>query len=246
MQLFQVINRSALLALLSSPFHAHAQRSQNADGQELSPYNQNLTLRFFKDGHDDTCNYYDSRDALTFTTSSIPIVPHCFSLGDLFGGNATQGFVNQTWNLGSGRFGDEQAGIYWTLLNADKYDRSANYSRVLYRHHVVQAYDDIWKEGHLSNMMATIYGGEDCSELDPNDDQNLLNWFGYSCWSADEGDCGNTPYPLTSFNLASVDQRSDRKCWLHSELGAAVHGFSSSRAIMGAFASVSLAVWLAL
>ncbi|KAI4637665.1 hypothetical protein J4E83_000482 [Alternaria metachromatica] len=139
---------------------------------------QNLTLRFFKDGHDDTCNYYDSRDALTFTTSSIPIVPHCFSLGDLFGGNATQGFVNQTWNLGSNRFGDEQAGIYWTLLNADKYDRSANYSRVLYRHHVVQAYDDIWKEGHLSNMMATVYGGEDCSELDPNDDQNLLNWFG--------------------------------------------------------------------
>ncbi|KAI4929551.1 uncharacterized protein J4E92_005216 [Alternaria infectoria] len=139
---------------------------------------QNLTLRFFKDGHDDTCNYYDSRDALTFTTSSIPVVPHCFSLGDLFGGNATQGFVNQTWNLGSNRFGDEQAGIYWTLLNADKYDRSANYSRVLYRHHVVQAYDDIWKEGHLSNMMATVYGGEDCSELDPNDDQNLLNWFG--------------------------------------------------------------------
>ncbi|KAI4629702.1 uncharacterized protein J4E87_002888 [Alternaria ethzedia] len=180
MQLFQVIKRSALLAILSSPFHAHAQASQNADGQELSPYNQNLTLRFFKDGHDDTCNYYDSRDALTFTTSSIPVVPHCFSLGDLFGGNATQGFVNQTWNLGSNRFGDEQAGIYWTLLNADKYDRSANYSRVLYRHHVVQAYDDIWKEGHLSNMMATVYGGEDCSELDPNDDQNLLNWFGYS------------------------------------------------------------------
>jgi len=38
MQLFQVINRSAFLALLSSPSYAHAQASQNADGQELSPY----------------------------------------------------------------------------------------------------------------------------------------------------------------------------------------------------------------
>lgn len=110
----------------------------------------------------------------------------------------------------------------------------------------MQASDDIWKEGHLSNIWVTIDGGEDCSELDPNDDENLLNWFGYNCWGADEGNCGNTPYPINSFKVYPGNQKSDRKCWLHAELGAAVHGFSSSRAVMGAFASVSLALWLAL
>ncbi|KAI4936272.1 hypothetical protein J4E85_001601 [Alternaria conjuncta] len=246
MQLLQIINRSAFLALLSSPLYAHAQRSQNADGEELSPYNRNLTLRFFKDGHDDTCDYYNSRDALTFTTDSIPVVQHCFSLADLFGGNATQGFVNQTSNLGYIPFGEANAGIYWTILNAEKYDRSANYSRVLYRYHVANPADDRYEQGHLTSVWVTINGGEDCSEGDPNDDENLLDWFGYNCWGADEGNCGNTPYPINSFNIYPGDADNDRSCWLHSELGAAVHGFSSSRAIMGAFASVSLAVWLAL
>jgi hypothetical protein len=207
---------------------------------------QNLTLRFFKNGHDDTCDYYDSTDALTFTTSSIPIVQHCFSLAGLFGGNSTQGFVNQTSNLGSNVFSPQEAGIHWSLENADKYDSAANYSRVLYRYHVSNPAGDEYKEGQLTNVWVTIDGGDDCSELDPTDDTNLLDWFGYNCWGADKGNCGNTPYPINSFNIYPGDMDADRKCWLHAKLGAAVHGFSSSRVVMGAFASVSLAFWLAL
>ncbi|KAF2999897.1 hypothetical protein E8E13_008476 [Curvularia kusanoi] len=78
------------LALLSLPTTTQAQGSDSL--------NLNLTLRFFTSSQDDCCDLSATSQALTFTTNSIPVLPVCFDLVDLFGGNATSGFVNQTGN----------------------------------------------------------------------------------------------------------------------------------------------------
>ena len=96
----------------------------------------NLTLRFFTQPQDeDTCSYYNTSSALTFTSRSIPVTCHCFNLADLFGGTATSRFINQTRNAGYTVDGRD-LGIIWQLENADLWDPSANYSSVLYRQHI--------------------------------------------------------------------------------------------------------------
>ncbi|KAG9657839.1 hypothetical protein KCU95_g1352, partial [Aureobasidium melanogenum] len=104
---------------------------------QSSMYGVNITLRFFLESQAGRCGYSNSSDALTFTTESIPLkgLGHCFNLVDIFGGNSSQGFVNQTANLGygSGYTGEPgQAGIHWQVKNMDKFDVQANYSSVLY------------------------------------------------------------------------------------------------------------------
>jgi len=208
---------------------------------------QNVTLRFFPDGSEETCGYDNSTDALTFTTASIPIVGRCFNLADLFGGNATSGFVNQSQNLASPPH-DQPVGIAWQLENMDMYDPQTNYSRVLYRQHVETSSgsDDRYKPDAYAYRRINIYGGVNCSESDP-EGTNLLDFYGFDCFSDGEGNCGTTPYNIASFYITEGEFRDESeqhgKCMVFARMGAAA-GHQVSKAVMGALLCASMAAWL--
>ena len=176
----------------------------------------NLTLRFFTSSQDDSCDFSATSRALTFTTESIPILPVCFDLADLFGGNATSGFVNQTGNQPAVA---GEKGIHWSILNADDYDASANYSSVLYRQKVPNPNTDDQKPGHPAGRRATLYPGKGCTGKDPNDEKGLQPWYGLSCWSEDKGRCGTAPYSFQSFYIQAGDKDSENKCWDFARYG---------------------------
>lgn len=201
-----------------------------------------MILRFFTSSQDDSCDFSATRGAPTFTTESIPILPVCFDLEDLFGGNATSGFVNQTGNQPA-VVGEK--GIHWSILNADNYDASANYSSVLYRQHFPNPNTDDQKPGHPAERRATLYPGKGCTEKDPNDEKGLQPWYGLSCWSEDKGRCGTAPYSFQSFYINAGDDNSDNQCWdfaRNGQSGAA----RMSKSVVAAFLGTSVALWLAL
>ncbi|CAE7195958.1 hypothetical protein P3342_009994 [Pyrenophora teres f. teres] len=232
MHLLRTASRAVTTSLLSLPLHVNAQSGS---------YNQNLTLRFFQNSPD-SCDYSATTRALTFTTSSIPLLSHCFDVDALFGGNATQGFVNQTRNIAPPSTGE--AGIYWQLENLDTYDSQANYSSVLYRQHITSPINDDQKPGKFAQRGVTLYAGKGCSDLDPSADR-ILDWYGFNCWSEDKGDCGTTPWNIGSFNMHAPGDDAEGTCWVFAKNGNGARRFSSSQAMMGAVIAASLAIWLA-
>ncbi|OAK98028.1 hypothetical protein IQ06DRAFT_295404 [Phaeosphaeriaceae sp. SRC1lsM3a] len=230
MQLLTIANTGASLALLSLSVPVHAQNSNGL--------NPNLTLRFFTSSQGDSCDFGATGQAITFTTDSIPQRPHCFDLVDLFDGNATSGFVNQT----SGG-----QGIRWSISNTEAYDASANYSSVLYRQHISNPNTDDQKPGHRAERRATIYPGKGCTQKDPNDNSTsgILPWFGLSCLSEDKGRCGNTPYSIQSFYIQAGDPDSQNQCWDFAKNGQSGAARLSTSAV-AAFVALVVAVCLAL
>ncbi|KAF1831071.1 hypothetical protein BDW02DRAFT_464173, partial [Decorospora gaudefroyi] len=205
----------------------------------------NVTLQFLQNNQD-SCSIYNSTDALTFTTSSTPITPHCFEVSELFAGNTSAGFVNQSHNLGGMTLADgRDPGIHWQLKNKDSYDPQGNYTTILYRQHIAYPDSDDQEPGHFAIRRVTIYGGHGCTELDPNDDDKLLDWYGFSCWSEDEGTCGYTGYNIRSFSVQPLEEedRNGDVCWVFAQLGGAPRaGSSAAHAMVGAFVTVALAV----
>ncbi|KAE8844279.1 hypothetical protein P3342_002535 [Pyrenophora teres f. teres] len=240
MQLIHPFSKAASLALLTFPLQVLAQSIYT---------NTNLTLRFFQTPQEDQCSFTNTSRALTFTTWSTPIIGHCFDFGTLFGGNTTQGFVNQSQNVFGGD--TSNAGIHWQLENLDTYDPQGNYSSVLYRQHLAFAVDDEDKPGHYANLMVNLYGGEGCSELDPRDSTRFLDWYGFNCWSENEGTCGTTGYPIASFYVKEEDREKKEysgewgKCWSFAQMGASTRASASLWGVVGAVASTALAGWLA-
>lgn len=205
-----------------------------------------MTLRFFQNDQEQSCNYLNSSGALTFTTASVPVLSHCFNFVELFGGNATQGFVNQTRNL-PGVWGEH--GIHWNLENVDTFDPRGNYSGVLYRQHVTNAGNGELAPGKYAHRRVTIYGGENCTEKDPSNHEGLLDWYGFSCFSETEGSCGTLPYSIASFSVQAgpaVASEEDGTCWVFAKEGAAGRIGSSFQNTIGPFACASLALWLLL
>jgi len=204
-----------------------------------------VTLRFFPDSQEDTCSVSNSTDALTFTTVSVPIIGRCFNLVDLFGGNTTSGFVNQSGNLGYHPSG-QRVGIPWRLENIDKYDPRANYSKVLYSQHVNNPSDKEHEPGSYGYRRINIYGGENCTESDPEGD-NLLDFYGFDCFSNGEGSCGTTPYNIVSFYVMEgyfeSESQQHGKCMVFARMGAAA-GHQLQRTVLGALLCAFLAVWL--
>lgn len=199
---------------------------------------QNLTLRFYTSSGNDSCDFRATTEAMTFTTDGTGFQNHCFDIADLFGGNTTSGFVNQTANF-PGYWGE--SGIRWELKNADIYDASVNYSRVAYQQHIAS----LDMSGKPGDKMATVYGAKKCSEQDPNDEKGLLPWFGFSCLGEEQGSCGTTPYSIQSFRVISRDEDYKRKCWDFAEYGQSGAGPLSGSA-MAALLGTILAIALAL
>jgi hypothetical protein len=232
MQPLQTTSIAASLALLLLPTTTHAQSNTS---------NQNITIRFFPTTQD-TCSYTNTTSALTFTTSSIPILSHCFDFASLFSGNSTQGFVNQTENQGSTVWGE--AGIHWQLFNAETFDPQTNYSGILYRQHVTNPTDDDDKPGQHADRRVTLYGAKKCRESDGQSE--LLPWYGFDCWSENEGSCGTLPYGIVSFSVQPQQDEEQGTCWVFAERGAAASVGTSSRGVVAVVVSTFMAVWLAL
>ena len=206
-----------------------------------------MTLRFFPDGQEDTCSYGDSSNALTFTTGSIPILSHCFNFAELFGRNSTRGFVNQTGNLAyPDNAHGREAGIAWQLDNADSFDPQANYSKVLYRQHVSNAGDDRYEPGSYAYRRVNVYGGLDCTDGGLRD-REILDWYGFNCWSESDGSCGTTPYSIASFTVqpGSFDDEDEQKgkCLVFAQMGAAA-GHQMPKAVTFAISVTIAAMWL--
>jgi hypothetical protein len=185
-----------------------------------------------------TCTYAYSNTsrALTFTTASVPPQFHCFNFAELFGGNATSGFVNQTNPAYS-----EVGGIHWSIGSADAYDPGAIYFDILYRQPACEH-----EPGSYASRRLNLYGGVDCTEPDPNDAQRLLDWYGLSCWSGVEGECGSLPYGIASFALLPVPEDEDGTCMTFAQLGAGRGGYHRVKVVasvlVGALVAGSLAL----
>jgi hypothetical protein len=204
-----------------------------------------VTLRFFPDSQDETCSYTNSSAALTFTTNSVPVLSQCFNVADLFAGNITRGFANQTRNILTSHGG--QAGIAWQLDNIDAFDPHANYSRVLYHETAFHPADDTYDPGTYGPHRINVYGGANCSQIDPSGAWNFLDWYGFDCWSETEGNCGTVPYSIASFRVTAGDFNNEAaqhgKCMMFAEMGAA-SSLQSMRAVVGALVGASMAMWL--
>ncbi|KAM7211929.1 hypothetical protein V8F06_012705 [Rhypophila decipiens] len=231
MQPLNWANQAAFLALLLLLPEIRAQSNTS---------NQNITLRFFQGNSDISCSYTDSDSALTFTAESIPLLGHCFDFRALFSGNKTQGFVNQTENLGSGLHYAQDPGIHWQLLNANDFDPQANYSKVLYRQHVTNPASDKYQPGHYADRVVTIYPGPGCRQLNPADNKTLLPWYGFSCWSEEQGSCGVLGYSIASFSIQPGREDDGRTCWVFAKEGSAP---SLPSAAMAVLATVVLGLW---
>ncbi|KAH7406433.1 hypothetical protein DE146DRAFT_391109 [Phaeosphaeria sp. MPI-PUGE-AT-0046c] len=210
-------------------------------------YSPNVTLRFFTSSQADSCDYSNSSSALTFTTVSIPVIGHCFNVADLFGGNATSGYVNQSRNIIGSNL--DSPGIRWQLKNVDNYDPQANYSSLLYRQHVESASSNL-APGTFADRRITVYGGVNCSELDPTAPKDrkkpLLPWFGLDCRTEAQGRCGDTPYNIASFYVNNKKSGEKGKCWDFAYMGAASGTAASARVVLAALMSVLVAAWVAL
>ncbi|KAA8623604.1 hypothetical protein PtrSN002B_011146 [Pyrenophora tritici-repentis] len=237
MQPIHPFSKAASVALLAFPFQALAQSTYT---------NTNLTLRFFQTPQDDTCSFTNNSSALTFTTSSTPIVGHCFDFATLFGGNTTQGFANQSQNIINSFDDTSNAGIHWQLENLDTYDPQGNYSSLLYRQHLAFAIDDEDKPGHYANLLVNIFPSKGCSELDPKNSSRLLPWYGFTCWSENEGKCGTTEYPIGSFYVWDQDREEKEKdsgdCYLFARMGASARVSASLWGAVGAVVGTVFAV----
>jgi hypothetical protein len=185
-----------------------------------------------------TCTYAygNTSRALTFTTASVPPQSKCFNFAEFFGGNATSGFINQTIPAYS-----EEGGIYWSIENADEYDPGANYSNILYR----QAAHE-HEAGSYASRRVNLYGGVDCTEPDPSDAQRLLDWYGLSCWSGVEGECGSLPYRIASFAVLPVPEDEDGTCMAFAQLGAGAGGYHRVKVVARVVVGALVAGWLAL
>jgi hypothetical protein len=211
------------------------------------PPSSNLTLRFLPSTPDSsdstTCAYSNTTSALTFTTASVPVQSVCFNLAELFDGNATSGFVNQSrpseWY---------ESGLHWSLENAETFDAQANYSRILYH----QAARDQEPESYAPRRV-NLYGGLDCTERDPEDDEGLLDWYGISCGTgpsaghaAGEGICDELPYRVASFAVLPQDEDADGTCLVYAQLGAGVGRFQPMKAAASVLVGAVVAGWLVL
>ena len=130
----------------------------------------------------------------------------------------------------------------------DKYDATKNYSKVLYRQHIANPSSEDSQPGHYADRKVNLYGDEKCTELIPNETVGLYPWFGLSCWSEDEGSCGTIPYNIASFAVQPGPEEDDKDgtCMVFAEEGAATSNLRSRAAIFGAFASIFVALWLAM
>ncbi|KAH7020479.1 hypothetical protein EDB80DRAFT_634000 [Ilyonectria destructans] len=202
--------------------------------------NWNLTVAFFADDQQASCDSNDTSDALVLTTSSIPTGFTCFNLTDIFSQSNDTGFQNATSPVYD-RDGDviQPNGIDWLLQNRDSFDSKVNYSRVWYEQ--VNRTGD-FEAGEDAPWVFYIYAFPDCQQIVDGDnvDQDDYPWFETSCQTDEGGECQTIPYSIKSFAINSAadynDQHGQCEAWAYK--GAAAR-FGTFPITVPALASVA-------
>ncbi|RWA06114.1 hypothetical protein EKO27_g8989 [Xylaria grammica] len=167
----------------------------------------NLTLTFYPD-EDNTCSGDDSK-AISFSTSSYPLVQSCFNLDEIFANNSTGGVRNSSSTSTSDR------GLRWVITNSEAWDPNGNYSHVKYEQLDPTGRDDD-DDGEItwSSRRVNIYNGDDCLQASsPDDEEELLPWFSWTCHSSEDDHCRTVPYDIKSFFILPLDDDDmDGKC----------------------------------
>ncbi|KAM5350094.1 hypothetical protein ACJ41O_006599 [Fusarium nematophilum] len=194
--MFQKLPLIALLSLRAS--------AQGARGSG------NITVAFFADDQQDSCDSNDTSDALILTTSSIPTEYTCFNLTDIFSQSDDTGFQNATSPVYD-QDGDliPPNGIDWLLQNRDSFDSKTNYSRVWYEQ--VNRTGDI-EAGEEAPWVFYVYAFPDCQQIVDGDnvDEDQYPWFETSCQTDDGGQCQTLPYSIKSFAINSASDYNDK------------------------------------
>ncbi|KAI1123986.1 hypothetical protein F5Y10DRAFT_250767 [Nemania abortiva] len=180
----------------------------------------NLTLTFYPD-EDTTCSGDDSK-AISFSTASYPIVQSCFNLAEIFADNSTGGVRNTS----STSSNDE--GIRWAITNSQSWDPNGNYSHVKYEQLDPTGKDDD-DDGKItrSSRRVNIYNGDECLQASsPENREELLPWFSWTCHSSEDDHCRTAPYNIKSFIILLIDNDDDMdgKCLDFALYGAGARG----------------------
>ena len=129
--------------------------------------------------------------AVSFSTSVAPATSYCYNLDELFAPNNT------------GRHLTVSGGpLSYTLTNSDSYDFSANYSRLRY-HQTNRTGNGDSGAGQNAAIALNVYPDRDCRTDRPGGDDAppdtpIWNFYGWSCQSAEDGQCRTTEYAIKS------------------------------------------------
>ncbi|KAI1348381.1 hypothetical protein F5Y01DRAFT_292511 [Xylaria sp. FL0043] len=200
-----------------------------ASTQLVAAQSLNLTLTFYPD-KDNTCSGNDS-DAISFSTSSYPIVQSCFNLDEIFANNSTGVNLSST--------GADGHPIRWIIHNSNAWDPKGNYSHVRYEQLDPTGQDDD-EDGKITwaSRRVNIYNGENCLQTSsPDDEKELLPWFGWTCHSSEDDHCRTAPYNIKSFVVIPLDNDDmNGKC-----LDFALYG-ASARSLPHLFGALVTAI----
>ncbi|TQV90998.1 hypothetical protein V2A60_008191 [Cordyceps javanica] len=160
--------------------------------------NGNLTIALFADSQGDACSANDISNAISLTTSSLPVSFTCFNVGDIFSqSNTSTEFTNGSANYHDD--GDQRNGVAWRLQNQHLYDAKANYSRVWY----AQANASRIEPGKDGSWVFYTYALPNCEQLakERPSKPDEHPWYETSCQTGRDGQCRSTPGAIVSFGI---------------------------------------------
>ncbi|KAK6004695.1 hypothetical protein QM012_008557 [Aureobasidium pullulans] len=188
----------------------------------------------------DNCASNGSAEAITFTTSSVPLLYQCFNIEDLFASsNTSSSYGARTTQSTSGTYTYEQ--ISWRIFNADAYSTQTNYSGIWYFQQ-----NFTWPaQGEDAERIFEVFDAKDCHQTGPTND-SIYPILGWTCQSSAKGDCYEAPYNIRSFQIGSAAGINSKikKCWIASTGAAAERFGGSSRTAVAVGALTVLAAGL--
>ncbi|EEU43454.1 uncharacterized protein NECHADRAFT_82763 [Fusarium vanettenii 77-13-4] len=178
----------------------------------------NLTVAFFTDDQEESCQAKDTSKGIFFTTSSIPTELTCFNLTDMFSQSNDTGFQEALEPLE-----DRSSGINWLLQNRDDFDSKANYSQIRYELLNKTTEDE---SGKVSAWSLYVYAFANCQQIVDGDnvDADDFPWFESTCQTEKGGECQGVPYPIKSFAIVSTNKEGKCEAWAKQGSAARVGG----------------------
>ncbi|OIW34868.1 hypothetical protein CONLIGDRAFT_28360 [Coniochaeta ligniaria NRRL 30616] len=178
----------------------------------------NITVAFFPDSEEATCNQNDIANAASLTTRTIPTSWICFNLTDLFSQPSDTGSKN----------GSQYAqpkpyhGVDYLLSNRDSYKADANYTNVWHQQvnitgNTEPGTDGAWVLYTYAFADCLPYGGDDF-------EQDEWPFFETSCQTKREGECRQLPKGVKSFAIGpakAYNARHGGHCEVWARLGGA-------------------------
>lgn len=175
----------------------------------------NLTIHLSATGANE-CNV-ESQDP-GFTLSSLPssTVGECYDLDTVFANISSTPPTNNTRT-------SQPNPLNLTALNANTFDRSASYDRILYDQ---QQSADL-PEGDPETLGARhirFFRGAGCDQTVKNPGGAPVEQWPYVAWScvSEEAACFDAPFGIKSFSIGNADMRHESGCVEHELRGSAI------------------------